>query len=227
MEPKPGEGTGTGQPGDQGGQQTPPNPSDSGGGTGTQSGTGTPPAGTGGSGQNGAPPEDLDGLKRTVAATRTEADALKTQLREANEAKKAAEAKVAEFETANQSELEKTKAAAEKAEKALAVAQATARTAIIRSAIMQEATKYAFNDPQDLMLYIDQSKIEIDDEGNPKGIEQMVKKIAEEKKYLLKDERTIIPPPGTSTNTRDGKGLTPDEQKRREQDALQQTRSYI
>lgn len=226
MEPKAGEGTGTATSGDQGGHETPPNPSDSGGGTG-QGGNQPPASGTGGAGQGGGGADDLEGLKRTVAATRTEADTLKAQLREANEAKKAAEAKIAEFEGQNATELEKATKRADKAEKDLAEAQARARSAVIRSQVMQEATKYAFHNPEDLMLLIDQDKVELDDEGNPKGIDALVKKIAEERKYLLKDDKTLVPPPGTTTNTRDGKAPNPDQQAQRERDAMSQTRQYI
>lgn len=119
--------------------------------------------------------EDSEKAKSLLKAAQDAEDAKKS------EAEKAA-ARIADLEKRAQDE----KTAREAAE-------AKARETLLRSAVLIAAA--AFNDPADAWVYVDRSKISIDDAGEVKGVKEAIEAVAKAKPYLLKGENGR--PPGT------------------------------
>lgn len=185
------EGAPTGQPPAGSGDLTPPaNTGGQGDPAAPNSGQGqqTPPAGDGGQGAAGKDPEDLDGLKKSLEATRAEKRAGDAKARELQKALDARDQRLKEIDDANKSELERTQEALTKAQKEAADAQALARTTTLRYEIARHATAQNFRDPEDAYTMLDISKVEHESDGTPKGIEELVKTLATAKPYLLKDD---------------------------------------
>lgn len=119
--------------------------------------------------------------------------------REANEAAKKDQARLAELEAkekeradANKSETEKltTRAATAEAERDAAKAERDQaneklKAERIKTAIIAEASKLGFADPDDAYPLADRSAIQIDDKDTVTGAAEAVKKLAEAKPHLL------------------------------------------
>lgn len=148
--------------------------------------------------------EQLDAIvkERLVRATaKTETDLLaELGIEDAATAKKTlAEAEA--VKVAQMSELEK--AQAETAEAQAQAAQATTEAAAIKAQADEALLKAAivsqagdFNDPMDAWSFIDKSKIEVQEDGTYKGIDEALKDLTEAKPYLIK-EANGQPGPGT------------------------------
>jgi hypothetical protein len=100
---------------------------------------------------------------------------------------KAAAARLAELEAANQSELEKAQARAEAAEKRAATIETEARETRLRSAIIAEAAKPGRNvvDPDAAIALLDRSTLQIDDSGMPTNVAEAMDKLLEARPYLV------------------------------------------
>ena len=114
----------------------------------------------------------------------------KKTLAEAEAAKKA---QMTELEKA-QSEIAEAQALAAKATADAAVIKAQADEAQLKAAIVSKAGD--FNDPMDAWSFIDQTKIEAQEDGTYKGIDEALKILIEAKPYLVKADNGT-PGPGT------------------------------
>jgi hypothetical protein len=110
--------------------------------------------------------EDIETAKKTLA-----------------EADTARKAQMSELETA-QAEIAEAKAAAQKAAADAEVIRATAAEALLKAAIISRAGD--LEDPMDAWQFVDRSKIEAQDDGTYKGIDEALKELAESKPYLVK-----------------------------------------
>lgn len=112
-------------------------------------------------------------------------DALSKAIKDAEAAK---QAQMTELEKA-QAEIATAKEKAATAEAEAATVKAAAEKALLKAAVISAAG--TFQDPNDAWLYVDQSKITVNEEtGEYEGIEDAIKAVAEAKAYLLKQEDT-------------------------------------
>ncbi len=127
------------------------------------------------------------------ATTKTQADLLaELDIEDVATAKKTlADAKTAQ--AAQMSELEKAQAEIAEAQEATRKATAEAETikvaaseALLKAAIISQAGH--LNDSMDAWQFIDRSKIEVQEDGSYKGIDEALKALAETKPYLVKAE---------------------------------------
>lgn len=107
-------------------------------------------------------------------------------------------AKLAEIEEANQSELEKAQQRAEEAERKATEAQQRARDALVRSSVIEAATKANAVDADSVLGLLDTSGIEIGDDGRVEGVEGAVKALLEAKPFLVGHPPTPGSPGGTA-----------------------------
>ena len=156
-------------------------------------------------------PEDIKTLYQTHTAGLT--SALQKE-RTANKEKETSlkrladlEAKEKEREAAALSETEKLTQRATQAEQereAAILEREAARAALqterVKNAVIAEASKLGFADPDDAYTLINISEIEIDETGKTKGAAEAIKKLAEAKPYLLgkqvKGDGVGTPKPG-------------------------------
>ena len=127
------------------------------------------------------------------------AEAAKTALAEAEKARKA---QMSELEKA-QAEVADYKAKHEAAEKEKADITARAAEKLLRAAVLAEATRQGFNDPNDAWLYVDRTAIKAKDDDIFEGIDKAIEAVVKAKPYLAKGQ----------TQKGDGKG-TPDRQQK-------------
>lgn len=131
-----------------------------------------------GSGESAAPPPAA-----TVSAD--EYAALQRRMQAADRAKTAAEQRVAEFEAANATELEKAIKRAEEAEAKLGEAEKRARDAQIHSEVLK-LPGYEWHDADALLKLIDLDGVEVGEDGKITGVKEAVKALASKAPYLLK-----------------------------------------
>lgn len=116
----------------------------------------------------------------------------------AAQAKKAEAAKAAEVDEAEKKRLaeqEEWKALAEKREQAEAAAQAARDDALaqlqeerVGREIERVAAGLDFHDAKDAFDLIDMAAVQVDEDGKVAGVEKALKKLAEDKPYLVQDE---------------------------------------
>lgn len=100
---------------------------------------------------------------------------------------KAKAARLADLESANQSELEKAQARADEAEKRAQQIEADAREIGLRAAIIAEAAKPGRNvvDTADVIALLDRSTLELDNAGNPTNIAVAMDSLLAAKPHLV------------------------------------------
>lgn len=98
---------------------------------------------------------------------------------------KAAAAKLAELEAANQSELEKAQAAAQKATEERDAALERAKITTVRSAVIAAASKAGAVDPDDVFALLKKDAVTIGDDGQVTGAEEAVKALLDAKPHLV------------------------------------------
>ena len=143
-----------------------------------------------------------DRLERKEAKTTSDLMA-QLGIENIDEAKKTLE-DAAKFKEDQMSELEKTQAQIKDAMDQTAQAKADLEAmqlktneALLKAAIISKAQ--GFNDPMDVWLFVDRSKIEVDENGSYSGIDEALKKLSEDKPYLIKVETNGNTRPGTPT----------------------------
>ena len=137
------------------------------------------------------------------ATTKTTADLLTelgvenvaTAKKTLTEAKAAHEAQMSELEKA-QAQIVEAQAQAAQATAEAETVKAQAAEALLKAATISQAGN--FNDPNDAWSFVDKSKIEIQEDGSYKGIDEALKGLIEAKPYLVKAEGSG-PGPGTPT----------------------------
>jgi hypothetical protein len=88
------------------------------------------------------------------------------------------------------------------------------KSTLLESAIKINAMKEKAKDPSDLIKFLDASKLEIDDQGNVKGLEDQLKVLKESKPYLFGETIPGNPPPNPPNG---GNGTKTEEQQLEEQ----------
>lgn len=157
-----------------------------GGGSGDGSGSGS---GNGGNGNGGAatpPPwasefgddfkpekawETLQNLRRVERDLTKERNTLK--------------GKVTEFETKDQTELEKATTKTSELEARIAAFEAKERTAGLRAQVAETARTAGAHNPDDVFALLDQSALEIDDAGKVKNATALINALKRDKAYLF------------------------------------------
>lgn len=177
--------------------------------------TATPTTGTDQATTEAATPEarftqaDMDkAIKERLARERRKLkDATTKQYGDYDELKKAA-VRLQELEDSSKTEQEKlsdqfaaTQAQLAELQDQNARLAQEASEARLRSDIVAQATAMDFVDPMDAWRLIDVASIEVDDDGQPTGIEEKLKAIAENKPYLLRQA-----PQGKLSPTNPGHG---------------------
>lgn len=199
-------------------------------GSGAGSGGNDPPSGqvppTGGSTGSG---DSAGGeAKALEAARKGEKEALARE-RETKKALEAAELKLKAAADAEKSELERAQEAQKKAEEDLKTERANRQRLALRYAVARYATAANFENPEDALGFIDLDQIEFDEAGEPKGVEELVKQLAKDKPYLLKQATGKQPPPSTTPSSRnvDGKTLTAEQEKANRDEARKQVGTFF
>ncbi len=119
---------------------------------------------------------------------------------------KTAKAKLDELEAGQLSERDKLQKQIEKLEKKAAEAEARAlekerlaQETLIRSAVLSEASKLGFANPEDAYLLLAQ-KPTIGEDGQPAGVAEAIKALAESRPYLLRGTTQSRIPTGEPFN---------------------------
>lgn len=123
--------------------------------------------------------------------------------RKADEARRAAEAKIKEHEDAKLSETERAKKEADDARRERDEAVSRANTRIIRSEIKAEAVAQGAIDPDAVVALIDAASVTLDDDGNVKGAKKAVETLLKDKAYLKGNGGA---PPRSGGDMREGAG---------------------
>jgi hypothetical protein len=135
---------------------------------------------------------------------------------------KAAKIKLEELEAGQLSERDKLQKQIEKLEKKAAEAEAKAlererlaQETLIRSAVLSEASKLGFTNPEDAYLLLAQ-KPTIGEDGQPVGVAEAIKALAETRPYLLRGTTQSRIPTGEPFNPsgQQGQLRETDEQRR-------------
>ena len=105
---------------------------------------------------------------------------------------KAAADELAKIKESQLSETEKLTRKLAELEAAKSQAEARARETLIRSAVISEAAKLGFNDPEDAYHLINVSTLSITDDGTVSGVTEAVKVLAEQRKYLIKSTNPAL-----------------------------------
>jgi hypothetical protein len=209
-----GTGTGTGTQQGQEGQQTPPVPPE--GGPGGESGQ-----------QGGGGHADLtvDQLREKLATQDKTLEKLRGIEREYAKEKKAfdaAQTKLKEIDDQQKTELERERERADQAEARSTQLEADRRGRAVRYAVGMAAAKLNFHNPDDVHHFLTFSDEDFDEQGEPKGVEAKVKKLAEERPYLVVEPGKNGPPSSPNSDRREGQ-LTPEQDRlyREQQFALE------
>ena len=125
--------------------------------------------------------EDLATAKQTLAEAETAKKAQMTELEKA------------------QSEIAEAQDQAAQATTEAEVIKAEAAQALLKAAIITQAG--SFQDPMDAWSFIDRTKIEVNEDGTYKGIDEALKTLIEAKPYLIKTDSNTTRP-GTPARTK-------------------------
>jgi len=123
-----------------------------------------------------------DDLNRFLADEKRKRDAKYADY----ETLKTAAAELAALKDAQLSETEKLQKRLTELEAAKTQAETRVRETLIRSAVISEAARLSFNDPEDAYRLIDVAKLTIADDGKVPEAAAEVKALAESRKYLIK-----------------------------------------
>lgn len=149
-------------------------------------------SGEGGTDSNGGTPSPEE-IKAELERTRA---ALKAANKEAAERRKKLDDIEAQATARKEQELteaQKAAARAEKAEQALQALNDRHRKTTINSAIRLAARNAGFVDPEDAVLLVDRSGLDIDDNDNVDGVETAIKALAKTKPHLLATPKPTAP----------------------------------
>lgn len=160
------------------------------------------------------------------------------KLRDAEQAGKATakqldslQAKLKAIEDKDKSETERATAAAKEASEKLAAAEARLAEERIGRIVERAAGKMGFHDPDDAYRLIDRKAVEMDADGEPKNVDDLLKALAKAKPHLVKVEGdgTTTPPAqrGTPPTPKpNGKAQTRDELIAEKAKKLRESGSY-
>jgi len=135
---------------------------------------------------------DVAALQKELTRARGNAATYRAQLLALRDAKKA-EADAAKTEAQRYTEMETEITV-------LRVALATARLEV---AVSAQANRLNIIDAEAAVKLLDRSKLELDEEGNPKNVEDVLRDLIKERPYLAPKAPTSVPSPG-GTNAASG-----------------------
>lgn len=150
--------------------------------------------------------EKKDVVEMTKDEVVSEWEGAKAQIRKLNEENadrrkqsKAVQKENDDLKKESLSDSEKTQAELAKLTQSFENSQNQLKTERVRSAVLEEATKLGFTNPADAFSLIDQSKIEIADDGKVSGFEESLKVLAESGRLVMtadegKGQRFGTPP---------------------------------
>ena len=105
---------------------------------------------------------------------------------------KAAADELAKIKESQLSETEKLTKRLAELEAAKSQAETRARETLIESAIISAAARLNFNDPSDAYNLVNRAAIEFDENGKPTNADDLVKTLAESRKYLIKSSNPAL-----------------------------------
>ena len=135
---------------------------------------------------------ELDRVRKALADANKEAAARRKKL-------EALEKAEADRQQAQMSELEKAQARVAELEQRAAQAEADRKAALIRAAVIARAQAHGFREPDDALRFLDTSAVEIAEDGQVANVDEVLKKLAKSKPYLLQ-------PTGAVGATNPGRG---------------------
>lgn len=120
------------------------------------------------------------------------------------------------------SEIDRLKLELEEKNTAIEAAEQNIVSERRRNAVIAEASKLKFRDPSDALAYIDLTAITLNSDGTPdkRSVETAVKKVAEEKTYLIAG-------PGTADGASTGRPPKPESEWIKQQEADIQARGGV
>ncbi len=169
-------------------------------------------------GQTGTEPQD-SGEVPDPAALQAELERTRKALADANKEAAARRKKLEAFEAqeakrkqAEMTELEKAEARLNELEKRAEQAEAGRKQALVRAAVIAQATAQGFRDPEDALRYLDTSEVEITEDGKVGDVSALLKELGKQKPYLLQPQGSV-----GATNPGRGQvqGETPDQRRAR------------
>lgn len=127
---------------------------------------------------------ELERMRKALADANKEA----AQRRKKLEAFEQAEA---ERKKAEMTELEQAQAKLAELERRAQEAEAGKREALIRAAVIAKATARGFRDPEDVLRFLDTSKVEIADDGQVADVDTLLGELGKAKPYLLQPQGQV------------------------------------
>jgi len=166
-------------------------------------------------------PENDDGVmpEKLQAELEETRKALKAANRESAQRRKRLEElekQEAERQEAELSEMEKLQKKLAEQQAEIERVQNEARQVRVKSAVITKASEMNFQDPEDAYRLIDVSAIEVDSNGQPEGVDELLQALAESKPYMIKKAQKFVQ--GAATNPGDnvtGTGETEAQQRAR------------
>lgn len=162
--------------------------------------------------QGAGDPQDPAALQAELERTRK---ALADANKEAASRRKrleALEADAAERKKAEMTESERLKQQVAELEKRAAEAEAGRKQALVRAAVIAQATAQGFRDPEDALRYLDTSEVEITEEGKVSDVSALLKELGKQKPYLLQPQGSVG---ATNPGRGQAQGETPEQRRSR------------
>lgn len=147
-------------------------------------GTDNEPQATGGVPDAAALQAELERTRKALAEANKEAAARRKRL-------EALEAAEAERKKAEMSELEQAQARLAELEKRATEAEAGRKQALVRAAVIARATAAGFREPEDVLHFLDTSKVEVADDGQVGDVGALLKQLGDDKPYLLAPQGAV------------------------------------
>ena len=135
----------------------------------------------------------------TLESVQAELEETRKALKSANRESAQRRLKLEELEKAEADRQEAELSEMEKLQKKLSDQQAElervqreARQERVKAAVIAEANKLDFQDPEDAYRLIDLSTVEVEGDGKVEGVTELLKALAEQKPYMIKKAKAVI-----------------------------------
>lgn len=148
---------------------------------------------------------ELERTRKALADANKEAAARRKKL-------EAFEAQEAKRKQAEMTELEKAEARLNELEKRAEQAEAGRKQALVRAAVIAQATAQGFRDPEDALRYLDTSEVEITEDGKVGDVSALLKELGKQKPYLLQPQGSVG---ATNPGRGQAQGETPEQRRSR------------
>ena len=148
---------------------------------------------------------ELERTRKALADANKEAASRRKRL-------EALEADAAERKKAEMTESERLKQQVAELEKRATEAEAGRKQALVRAAVIAQATAQGFRDPEDALRYLDTSEVEIAEDGKVGDVSALLKELGKQKPYLLQPQGSVG---ATNPGRGQAQGETPDQRRSR------------